>query len=67
MCKEKLIDNRTRQRERIPLPNYPESEWCDFRRDYESGMTLKKLPRNTAVIPVQLKDAFGSVRGDPYG
>ena len=43
MCKEIIIDNRTRQRGRIPMPDYPESEWCDFRRDYESGMTLKKI------------------------
>jgi len=43
MCKEKIIDNRTRQRERIPLPDIPEDQWCDFRRDYESGMTFKKI------------------------
>ena len=43
MCKEKIVDNRTRQRGHIPLPDIPESEWCDFRRDYESGMTLKKI------------------------
>jgi len=43
MCKEKIIDNRTRQRGHIPLPDIPESEWCDFRRDYESGMTLKRI------------------------
>jgi len=43
MCKEKIIDNRTRQRERIPLPDIPTDQWCDFRRDYESGMTFKKI------------------------
>ena len=43
MCKEIIIDNRIRQRGRIPLPDYPEIEWCDFRRDYESGMTLKQI------------------------
>ena len=46
MCKEKIIDNRIRQRGRIPIqdiPDIPESEWCDLRRDYESGMTLKKI------------------------
>ena len=59
MCKEKIIDNRTRQRERIPLLDYPEREWCDFRRDYDSGMTFKKMPRNTAATPVQLKSASG--------
>ena len=65
MCKEKLIDKRTRQRERIPLPDYPESDWCDFRRDYESGMTLKKLPKNTAAIHVRSKDAFGTTNRAP--
>jgi len=43
MCKEKKVDNRTRQRRHIPLPNITEGEWCDFRRDYESGMTLKRI------------------------
>ena len=43
MWKEKIIDNRTRQRGHIPLPNIPEGEWCDFRRDYEFGMTLKRI------------------------
>ena len=43
MCREKIVDNRTRQRGHIPLPDIPEAEWCDFRREYESGMTLKKI------------------------
>jgi len=45
MCKEIIIYNRTRQNGQatLPLPDIPESEWCDFRRDYESGMTLKKI------------------------
>lgn len=43
MCKEKIVDNRTRQRGHLPLPYIPEGEWCDFRRDYETGMTLKKI------------------------
>ena len=55
MCKEKIIDNRTRQRERIPLPNYPESEWCDFRRDYESGMTFKKIAEKYCCDPRTVK------------
>ena len=55
MCKEKLIDNRTRQRERLPLPDYPESEWCDFRRDYESGMTFKKIAEKYCCDPRTVK------------
>jgi len=55
MCKEKIIDNRTRQRERIPLPNYPEREWCDFRRDYESGMTYKKIVEKYCCDPRTVK------------
>ena len=44
MCKEKtIIYNRTAQSRRIPLPDLPEYEWCDFRCDYESGMTLKDV------------------------
>ena len=44
MCKEKkIIYSRTAQRRRIPLPDLPEGEWCDFRCDYESGMTLKDI------------------------
>ena len=55
MCKEKLIDNRTRERERLPLPDYPESEWCDFRRDYESGMTFKKIAEKYCCDPRTVK------------
>ena len=55
MCKEKIIDNRTRQRERIPLPDYPESEWCDFRRDYEAGMTFKKIAEKYCCDPRTVK------------
>ena len=43
MCKEKIVDNRTRQCGHLPLPDIPEEAWCDFRRDYESGMTLKRI------------------------
>ena len=27
----------------FPLPDLPEDMWCDFRRDYESGSTLKAI------------------------
>lgn len=43
MCKEKIIYNRTARRGRLPLKDIPESEWTDIRRDYESGMTQKKI------------------------
>lgn len=44
MCKEKnIIYNRTAQSRRVPLPDLPKGEWCDFRQDYESGMTLKEV------------------------
>ena len=43
MCKEKIIYNRTAWRGRLPLPDTPESEWTDMRRDYESGMTQKEI------------------------
>ena len=44
MCKEKtIIYNRTTQSRRLHPPELPEDEWCDFRRDYASGMTLKRI------------------------
>lgn len=55
MCKEKIIDNRTRQRERIPLPDIPTDQWCDFRRDYESGMTFKKIAEKYCCDPRTVK------------
>ena len=44
MCKENnIIYNRTAQSRRVPLPDLSKGEWCDFRQDYESGMTLKEV------------------------
>lgn len=44
MCKEKkIVYNKIAQSSRLHLPDLPEREWCDFRRDYESGLTLKMI------------------------
>lgn len=53
MCKEKTITyNRTTQRGRLSsVREIPESEWCDFRRDYESGMTLKTIAEKYICDP----------------
>ena len=56
MCKEKTITyNRTTQRGQLLLRDIPESEWCDFRRDYESGMTLKKIAEKYFCDPRTVK------------
>ena len=56
MCKEKkIIYNRTAQSRRIPLPDIPECEWCDFRPDYESGMTLKEVAEKYCCDPRTVK------------
>ena len=28
---------------RLPLPDIPRDRWCDFRREYEAGMSLKAI------------------------
>ena len=44
MCKDNaIIYNRIVQRRRMDLPDIPKESWCDFRVDYESGMTLKAI------------------------
>ena len=56
MCKEKKIFyNRTAQSKRIPLPDLPEGEWCDFRCDYELGMTLKDIAEKYFCDPRTVK------------
>lgn len=56
MCKEKtIIYNRTTQRGWLSLRDIPDSEWCDFRRDYESGMTLKKIAEKYCCDPRTVK------------
>lgn len=33
------------------LPKIPPEEWCDFRRDFESGMTLKSIAEKYLCDP----------------
>lgn len=52
MCKEESnIYNNIRRRARLYLPDYPQEEWCDFRQDYESGMTLKQIAEKYLCDP----------------
>lgn len=52
MCKEKkIIYNRTAQSRRLHPPELPAGEWCDFRQDYESGMTLKQIAEKYICDP----------------
>lgn len=52
MCKEESnIYNNIRRRERLYPPDYPQEEWCDFRQDYESGMTLKQIAEKYLCDP----------------
>ena len=34
-----------------PLPDLPPEDWCDFRIDYEAGMTLKEIARKYMCDP----------------
>ena len=44
MCTEKkIVYNRITRGRRLHPPDIHENEWCDFRRDYEAGMTFKKI------------------------
>lgn len=36
---------------RLSLPDIPEEKWCDFRREYESGMTLKAIAEKHVCDP----------------
>ena len=42
-------------KKKLPLPDLPESEWCDFRQDYESGMTLKAISEKYICDPRTVK------------
>ena len=35
----------------MSFPEYPQEEWCDFRLDYESGMTLKQIAEKYLCDP----------------
>lgn len=52
MCTEKtIVYNRITQSRRLHPPDILESEWCDFRRDFESGMTLKMIAEKYVCDP----------------
>ena len=52
MCKEeKPTNKRIEPNGRLYLPEMPEEEWCDFRQDYESGMTLKLIAEKYLCDP----------------
>ena len=40
---------------RLPLPDLPKSQWCDFRQDYETGMTLKSISEKYLCDPRTVK------------
>ena len=40
---ERILEYCKPEKHRLSLPDLPESAWCDFRRDYASGMTLKAI------------------------
>ena len=38
-------------RQAFPLPVLPSDEWCDFRKDYEAGMTMKSIAEKYICDP----------------
>ncbi|MBQ9155511.1 MAG: hypothetical protein IJ137_01875 [Eubacterium sp.] len=43
MSHKKMYISEPNKSPSFPLPSLPEDQWCDFRRDYESGSTLKAI------------------------
>lgn len=57
---KKLIHLETRQPKRVRFspPLLPEESWCDFRKDYESGMTLAKIGEKYFCDPRTVKSCI---------
>ena len=43
---------------RLNLPDLPQEEWCDFRWDYESGMTLKQIAAKYICDPRTVRQSL---------
>jgi len=43
------------EKKAFPLPPLPSEEWCDFRKDYESGMTMKAIADKYICDPRTVK------------
>ena len=51
-------DRPDRRSRRLNLPDFPQEEWCDFRRDYESGMTLKQIAEKYICDPRTVRQSM---------
>ena len=64
MCREDtIIYGQRKQNIRGCLPELPVDAWCDFRRDYEAGMTLKQIADKYVCDPRTIRKCIISNRG----
>ena len=47
-------------RQAFPLPALPSEEWCDFRKDYEAGMTMKSIAEKYMCDPRTVRNHLRS-------
>ena len=50
-----LPSRKDHKNKRLTLPDLPKEKWCDFRIDYETGMTLKEIGAKYICDPRTVK------------
>ena len=49
---------RKRRAHKFILPDIPEADWCDYRREYEAGMSLRAIAEKHYVDPRTVRSAI---------
>lgn len=66
MCEKQLV--RSRNKKSFELPDVQKEHWCDFRIDYESGMTLKAIADKYFCDPRTVRQCIiGNKASDELG
>ena len=60
---EQLAAAKARVRTQLHLPDLPDYDWCDFRIDYESGLTLKDIAEKYLCDPRTVRKCLQQNRG----
>lgn len=50
--------NENRRPHKFTLPGIPESDWCDYRKEYEAGLSLRKIAELHYVDPRTVRSAL---------
>ena len=61
--KDKPLSTHRSYIQRLSLPDIPQNHWCDFRRDYESGLSLKAIAQKYVCDPRTVRTLMNLNKG----